>query len=137
MFKILITLLLIVGISQANNISDLRNSYDMGNLDSGFKLGKLLKKQKKYEESSQIFVDLMLANYPKSYIELGDIFENALGIERNCEKAATFYIGAVSENICEGYLKLSEMIKNKNCYKVYNSNLESKFLKKYKDCINK
>lgn len=137
MFKILILFSLIISSSFALSNQELKDKYDYGDSESGYKLAERLFDNKEYIESSKILTDLMLLGYPESFTKLGVFFELGLEIESNCRKATTFYLGGISAGDCNGFLELERMAKTGSCLNSKKPALVKKFREGYNKCLIK
>jgi len=136
MFKLLITLLMLSSLLFSFTNKELKDKYDLGNQDSGYQLAINLYNKKEYYESSIYFTELMLQGYPKSFKMLGLLFENGYGVDINCQKAVSFYIGGGTAGDCDSYLELERMSLTGSCLNEKKPHIAFKFYKKYLKCSN-
>lgn len=134
MFKILISISLLTCVLFGDINSELQKKYNMGDNNSGYQLAMNYYKKHKYLKAEEIFKDLMIAGYPKSFKMLGIYFEKGFAGVTNCHKAVMFYIGGGTAGDCSAYKELERMSRTGSCLNSPHLKIANQFHTKYIHC---
>lgn len=121
----------------ANNLQELKDKYDYGNMYAGEQYALFLYKDKKYDEAAEIFLNISQSTEPgKSSFYMGEMLEFGYGVNKDCYKSGIFYWESIRTGVCDAYLNMSKTYKIGGCL-IKNKEKSDKMLLKYKSCINK
>jgi TPR repeat protein len=136
MKNFLIITFLCLSLFAFENEDILKNKYQKGNDNAGFKLAENYFKEKKYLLAGDIFIDLTLKNDIRSYSYLGEMSAVGLGIKKDCSKGAMFLFSGMKEGDCRSIKVISDMFHRGICVKL-SEEKRNKYLDKYKQCLSK
>jgi len=104
---------------------------------SEFELAKQYYKDKNYNESAKLFLNLTMQNDIRSYSYLGEFSGLGLGgIKKDCQRTAMFLFSGMKEGDCRSIKIISDFYKNGVCVKKSEIKYK-KYLKEYNKCIKK
>jgi len=117
----------------------LKDKYDMGDSNSGYKYAKQLFDKKEFKKSGEILFELIQrGDNAESFALLGNQIEYGLGVEKDCKMAANMYMNSAAMGNCYAYDYIIKMYKTGHCIKTGKNNLRAKkFEQIKKQCLEK
>jgi len=134
------SILIILLSSLLLNAFSLKDKYDLGDMNAGYKYAKQEFDKKNYENSAQILFELIQkGNNPEAFRLFGYQIEFGLGIEQDCKVASSMYFNSIKSGDCSTYKDIIRMVRTNHCIKKSKNNKRTLdgLDRSYQKCKNK